>query len=382
MLNNQYHKWIELSKDNLIHNILFLKSHLKEGVRFCSVVKSNAYGHGLIETAGIIAEYSDLFAVHEIREAKELIESGLDMIPILLLGPVLPGDMEYALLNRLHLTVYDRNTITALDNTAKRMNTKAVIHLKIDTGTSRQGIMPEDLENFLDLIKKSHNIELSGLSMHFANIEDTLDHSFAYRQLYIFESAVNRVKFRGFTPDYIHSACTAAALLFDSTQFTMVRSGIGLYGLWPSRETLISYRERHDGDDSLKPVLSLKTKIVQIKDIGENSPVGYGCSYITTRRTRIGVLPVGYADGYLRAFGNRASVIVNNRFAKVIGRVCMNLCMIDITDIPDIRPYDTVTLIGFEEGKSISVESLAGFANSINYEIVTLLNSSLPRIVV
>lgn len=382
MLKMNEHKWIEISMDNLLYNILFLKSHLNRDVLFCSVIKANAYGHGIINVARTIIDHSDFFAVHEISEAKMLIRAGLNRIPILLLGPVVRKDMPLAIRNDLHFTVYGEDTIMQLNIAAKNINKQANIHLKIDTGTSRQGILPNELDAFLSTIQKSENINFCGLSMHFANIEDTLDHTFAFKQLELFRSIKARVKEFGFSVKYIHSACTAAALLFPETHFSMVRSGIGLYGLWPSRETFISHRERGSCAGQLKPVLSLKTRIVQIKEIAENSPVGYGCSFITTRKTKIGVLPVGYADGYLRAFGNRASVIVRGKFAKVIGRVCMNLCMIDITDIENIQVNDPVILIGSDNDKNISAENLAVIAGTINYEIVALLNSSLKRYLV
>lgn len=377
-----YHKWIELSKDNLLHNISFLKNRIGKNVKFCSVVKSNAYGHGILEVARILRDFTDFLGVHEIGEAKILIDNGIDENPVLILGPVHPDDLDWAVRHDLHLTVYEKSAVDMLDSAAERAGRKAKMHLKMDTGTSRQGILPRELGSYARLIKNSPNIELTGLSMHFANIEDTLNHQYAYGQLSRFKSAIRELSKAGLSPDYIHSACTAAALLFPDTHFSMVRSGIGLYGLWPSRETYLSYQERYGADDRLKPVLSFKTSIVQVKDIPENTPVGYGCSFITSRKTRIGVLPVGYADGYLRAFGNRASVIVRKRYAKVIGRICMNLCMIDITDIPDAKLYDTVTLIGSDGDRAVSADDLARLANTINYEIVTLLNSSLKRIIV
>lgn len=380
--NIKEHKWIEISKDNLRHNISFLKKRLKPGSLFCSVIKANAYGHGLLDISREILDVSDIFAVHEIKEAGRLIENGLNKIPILLLGPILPIDMKYAVENDIHLTVYEENSIRALNKTSYDLSRKGKIHLKIDTGTIRQGILPEETCNYLKLIRSCENLELCGISMHFANIEDTFDHSFAFRQLQIFNDTIKKIREKGFNPKYIHSACTAAAILFPDTHFNMVRAGIGIYGLWPSRETVISYRERYGNDDDLRPVLSLKARIVQIKEVKENSPIGYGCSFVTSRRTRIGVLPIGYSDGYQRNFGNRASVLINGKYARVVGRVCMNLCMIDITDVPDAELYDTVTLIGSQGNKNISAESLANIVGSINYEIVTILNPSLKRMIV
>jgi alanine racemase len=185
----------------------------------------------------------------------------------------------------------------------------------------------------------------------------------------------------GGRPPIVHTACTAAAILFPKTHFTMLRTGIGLYGLWPSRETRISVRERGGPVPDLRPVLSWKTRLVQVKELPEASYVGYGCSYRTTRRTRVGVLPVGYADGYDRALGNRAHVLVRGRRAPVIGRICMNLCMVDVTDVPESRLDDEVVLLGADGDERISAETLAEWAGTINYEVVSRISPLLPRIV-
>jgi alanine racemase len=186
----------------------------------------------------------------------------------------------------------------------------------------------------------------------------------------------------GGRPPYIHTACTAAALLFAPTHFTMLRTGIGLYGLWPSRETFISCREKGGSVPDFRPVLSWKTRLVQKKLIPEGTFVGYGCSYRTTRPTVLGVLPVGYADGYDRALGNRAHVLIRGRRAPVIGRICMNLTMIDLTDVPGAGLEEEVVLLGRSGDERISAETMAEWAGTINYEIVTRISSLAPRRVV
>jgi len=230
-------------------------------------------------------------------------------------------------------------------------------------------------------VKGSGNLVLEGLSTHFANIEDTLNHEFARLQIERFNAAVRCAEGIAGRIPLVHTACTAAALLFPSTHFTMLRTGIGLYGLWPSRETLLSVREKGVPVD-FHPVLTWKTKVVQIKWLPEGSYVGYGCSYRTTRRTLLGVLPVGYADGYDRALGNRAHVLVRGRRAPVIGRICMNLCMIDLTDVPGVRLEDEVVLLGSGEDERITAEVMGEWAGTINYEIVTRISPLLPRKVV
>jgi alanine racemase len=251
--------------------------------------------------------------------------------------------------------------------------------VKVDTGTARQGVLPEELEDFLKLVKTSRNLSLEGISTHYANIEDTLNHDYAKLQISRFTAALEVVDKTVGRPPFVHTACTAAALLLSSTHFSMLRSGIGLYGLWPSRETLLAAREKGSAVTDFHPVLTWKTRIVQIKTIDEGSYVGYGCSYKTMRKTVLGVLPVGYADGYDRALGNRAHVLVRGRRAPVIGRICMNLCMVDLTDVPGTKLEDEVVLLGKSGEERITAETMAEWAGTINYEIVTRISPFLPR---
>jgi len=239
--------------------------------------------------------------------------------------------------------------------------------------------MPDELEDFLRLVKRSRNLALEGISTHYANIEDTLNHEYAELQISRFASALGVVERTVGRPPFVHTACSAAALLFSSTHFTMLRSGIALYGLWPSRETLLAAREKGQSVPDFHAVLSWKTRIAQIKTIPEGSYVGYGCSYKTMRTTTLGVLPVGYADGYDRALGNRAHVLVHGRRAPVLGRICMNLCMADLTDVPGAKLEDEVVLLGNSGKERISAETMAEWAGTINYEVVTRISPFLPR---
>lgn len=223
---------------------------------------------------------------------------------------------------------------------------------------------------------------LEGVSTHFANIEDTLNHEYAERQLTLFSEVLEKIRGLGIDPPVVHTACSAASILFPKTHFTMLRTGIGLYGLWPSKETYLSAQMGSLRIPELKPVLTWKAKIVQIKTLPAGNFVGYGCTYKTTRRTKLAVLPVGYADGYDRAFGNRAHVLVHRKRAPVIGRVCMNHCMIDVTDIPKTALEDEVVLLGKSEDESITAEKLAEWAGTINYEVVSRISPLLERRVV
>ena len=371
--------WVELDGKAPEHNLRQLRAGSAPGVLACAVVKSNAYGHGVVQIAPLLPS-AEWFGVNSLEEGLELRSAGITR-PVILLGHVPLADLETAVEADLSLTVYNTETIEKLSSRKSGART-ARVHLKVDTGTARQGVLPDDLEAFLHKLKAARGITLEGVSTHYANIEDTLNHEYAEMQIGRFKEALAAVDRLIGRPPFVHTACTAAALLFESTHFTMLRSGIGLYGLWPSRETIVSAREKGGAVPEFRPVLSWKTRIVQVKPLPEGSYVGYGCSYRTMRPTILGVLPVGYADGYDRALGNRAHVLVRGRRAPVIGRICMNLCMVDLTDVPGARLEDEVVLLGRSGEETISAETMAEWSGTINYEIVSRISPLLPRKVV
>ncbi|HTP59761.1 MAG TPA: alanine racemase, partial [Spirochaetia bacterium] len=288
--------WVEIDGKALEHNLKEMRKGSAPGVTACAVVKSNAYGHGVSLVAPLLPS-AEWLAVNSLEEGLELRSLG-DTRRILILGHVPLAELAAAIEADLALTVYNRETMEMIDG-MRSLPHPARVHMKVDTGTSRQGVLPDNVSEFTRLVKGCRNAVLEGLSTHFANIEDTLNHDYARLQIERFHAALASAEQIAGKIPVVHTACTAAALLFSSTHFTMLRTGIGLYGLWPSRETLISVREKGAPID-FRPVLSWKTKIVQIKWLPEGTFVGYGCSYRTTRKTLLGVLPVGYADGYDR----------------------------------------------------------------------------------
>ena len=371
--------WVELDGKAPEHNLRQLRAGSGKGVLACAVVKANAYGHGVAQIASLLPS-AEWFGVNSLEEGLQLRSFGITR-PVILLGHVPLADLDTAIDADLSLTVYNRETIQKLSS-RKTVARSAKVHVKVDTGTARQGVLPEDLEDFLRLVKDARGVTLEGLSTHYANIEDTLNHQYAEMQIKRFHAALAAVDRIAGRPPFIHTACTAAALLFASTHFTMLRSGIGLYGLWPSRETMVSVREKVVAAPDFRPVLSWKTRIVQMKTLPEGSYVGYGCSYRTMRRTVLGVLPVGYSDGYDRSLGNGAHVLVRERRAPIIGRICMNLCMADLTDIPGARLEDEVVLLGNSGEEQISAEMMAEWSGTINYEVVSRISPLLPRRIV
>lgn len=373
--------WVEISEKNLLHNISVIRNLIGGERKLMAVVKSNAYGHGMIDVSKILLKGSaDWFGVNSVEEGIKLRDKGINK-PILILGYVPLMDLEDAVKNNLRLTVYNMETVKKLDGIGKKRQKKIHIHIKIETGTNRQGVHGRELSSLLNFIYRSSFLKLEGISTHFANIEDTTDHSYAQFQLNEFKKIVGEF-FRKENNLIKHTACTAAILLFPETYFEMVRVGIGMYGLWPSKQTKVSFSMKGKIIPELKPVLSWKTRIAQIKDVPDGSYIGYGCTYRTTRKTKIAVLPVGYYDGYARAFSNVSYVLVKGRRAPVRGRVCMNIIMVDVTDIEDVKLEDEVILLGNQGEEEITADYLADLAGTINYEIVTQINPFLERKVV
>ncbi len=380
----QITSWLEISEKAYAHNLTFFKNRLKTGTEFSAVVKSNAYGHGLAQIASLAIKYgADSFCVHSLDEALELRKLGITR-DVLIMGPVLLSRLEEVIEQDIRLVLYNLESLQELDKLTRKSGKQVRIHLKLETGTYRQGIDRDDLPSFLIKIKESSLIILEGVYTHFANIEDTTSHEYAFRQLDLFRQMSDMIKSEGFFAIKFHTACSAAILLFPETYFDMVRLGIGQYGLWPSRETFVSYKIKfsRNGEDVLQPVLNWKTRIGQLKNVKSNQNIGYGGTFQTTRPSRLAVLPIGYADGYGRGLSNQGYVLIHGKRSPIRGRVCMNLVMVDTTDIPAVKLEDEVVLMGTDAGSSITADYLSSLCGTINYEFITRINSAIPRIIV
>lgn len=376
--------WIELSREAYKNNILFTKKRLKPNVELKLVVKANAYGHGveqIVKMAMDLGEKS--FAVHSIDEAIE-VKQYSSSINILIMGPVLKNRLPEIIENGFQTAVFNYGTLKVLNELTKEMQKPVKIHLKIETGTNRLGILKKDLLQFFSTISSNPYLVLDGIYTHFANIEDTTDHSFAYKQLEFFNNICQQTLKAGFNLFKSHSACSAAILLFPETHLDLVRLGISQYGLWSSKETFLSYKIQHanNGEDVLQPVLSWKTRIGQLKKITHGDCIGYGCTYKVTRDSLIAVLPVGYSEGVDRKLSNNGYFLINGSRAPIRGRICMNLTMVDVTDIPDLQEEDEVVLIGRSGDDIIAIEDWAGWIGTINYEMAIKINPGIPRVIV
>ena len=367
--------WIEIDEDALTHNVQTFR-RLAGDERLLVVVKSNAYGHGMRRVSEIALEAgADWLGVFDVAEALALRDAGI-RAPLLVFGPASPEAMEAAARRQIRLSLASPEAVRAALDTG---TDGLIVHVKLETGTNRQGLGPSEI-HLLKALNEAPHVSIEGAYTHFADIEDTTDHSFAEAQLGRFSELVGQLNRLGIAPPVLHTACTAAALLFPDTYFNLLRVGIGTYGLWPSRETFISARQLGREIVELRPVMSWKTRIAQVKSLNAGEYVGYGRSFRSTRSTRLAVLPVGYANGYDRGLSNNGHVLVGGRRAPVCGRVSMNMVMADVSDIPEARPGSEVVLLGRQGEERISAETMAAWLGTINYEVVTRAEPCGPRL--
>lgn len=369
--------WVEISREALANNVKQFRGLVGPDVLLCTCVKGNAYGHGLVEAGKIFIESGvDWLCVYSLYEAVKLRENGITA-PIYILGYVALADLEEVVKLDLRLVVFDVETIERLGKNGGPVK----VHIKVETGNNRQGVLMEDLVSFAQTIAQFPNIEIEGISTHFANIEDTTDHTYADSQLAKFEEAGRILTESGFKIPLKHCANSAATILFKKTHFEMVRVGISGYGMWPSNETYVSFLKEKGGEFELKPALTWKVKIGQIKTIGAGEYIGYGCTYRASHETKLAILPVGYYDGYDRGISN-GYVLIHGKRAPIRGRVCMNIIMVEVTDIPEAKLEDEVVLIGKSGDEEITAEQFAVWASTISWEVVTRINERTARVVV
>lgn len=376
------HTWIALCREAIAHNVRLFRQHVGPDVRLLVPVKANAYGHSIREMAPALVEAGvDWLGVHSLPEAIEVQDTGIQA-PVLIVGYVPFAGLKEVVTRGFHLTVSTWETAEAMARAAAELGMIGRVHIKIETGTNRQGVRQRELQILARFVVDSPHLSLEGCSTHFANIEDTTDHTYALGQLANFQTEIDALAAHDIAPKLCHTACSAAAMLFKETHFDMVRTGIAMYGLWPSRETFVSLHQDNRDAFPLRPILSWKTMIAQIKDVPAGEYVGYGCSFRTTRDIRLAILPIGYYDGYDRGLSNIGYVLVHGKRAPIRGRICMNLTMVDVTDIPGVQQQDEVVLIGEQGDETISVDLLASLIGTINYEVVARLPHHIPRTLV
>jgi alanine racemase len=373
--------WVEINARALSSNIASLQALLDSEARLCAVVKANGYGHGLREVASIARDAGiDAFAVDHIDDALEL-RKRFPSIFVLVLGYTMFDRFKEAIRHDIHLTLYDKEGFEHAQTIGTELARPLSAHVKIETGTTRQGVLEEDVPDMLRLLKRSAMVTAAGISTHFADIEDSRNPEFATSQFQRFQKVIQTFQAEGIDPPWKHCACSAAIILYPQTHLTLVRAGISMYGLWSSE--LVQDTVRSQGFSChLQPVLSWKTRIAQVKSISMGTPIGYGLSETMKRSGRIAVLPVGYWDGYDRGLSSIGEVLIKGIRCKVLGRVCMNMIMVDVSGVPKPEKEDEVVLLGVDGRHKISAEEIAKKTQTVSYEIVTRINPLLARIIV
>ncbi|MCP4569828.1 MAG: alanine racemase [FCB group bacterium] len=373
---------IEIDRSAILSNIANLARLTGPRVKIAPAVKANGYGHGLPEMVSILKSAKvQYLSLHSTAEAEIARASGWSG-KIILVGGIAPEDIDAVIRLDLEPTVFEVKTLEKLGRLCRKSKATAKVHLKLETGTHRQGLTENELDRAAKLLARYPEIIVAGVSSHFANIEDTTDHSYARSQLQHFKKLVAHLRQLGVKPRLRHTACSAAVLLFPDTYFDLVRPGISVYGYWPSRETYVSYKLKGGKNKILKTALAFYSRITQIKTVPADSFIGYGCTYRTSGKSKIAVLPVGYSDGLDRRLSNLGYVLINGRRAPIRGRICMNLTMVDVTDIRGVRPGDTAVIIGREGNEEITADTHADWCQTINYEILSRLSPTIPRYIV
>jgi alanine racemase len=366
--------WAEIDLDTLAHNFRVIREHVGDKVEVLAAVKADAYGHGAVECAmRLESEGVDWFGVALPEEGIELRTAGITK-SILCLGGFWRGQERACLQHRLTPVVYRLDLAESINSAARDAGLVIDIHVKIDTGMGRLGVRSEAVSEFAAALKKLEHIRTDGLMTHLAAADDHARDDFTNKQLESFEQAVQIFRERGFSPTYVHAANSAASFAHPEARGNLVRPGGTLYGF--VRDVLPDQTET----PPLRPVMSLRSRIMLLKEVGAGERLGYGCTFETRRASLIATIPIGYDDGYQRALSNRGRVIVRGRFAPVVGRVSMDLTLIDVTDVPDVQPDEEVTLLGQDGDLSITAEEIAESIGTLSYEITCGISPRVPRI--
>lgn len=373
--------WVEIDAGAYKANLDALRSLLNKDVAFCAVVKANAYGHDTATIVKLAKENGvELFGVDSIDEAIDVRRADADG-SIFIVGYTVPERMKDVLTYRCVQTVYTEDMVRGLAQAAREARGTAQVNLKVETGTQRQGVSFRDLKHVLAAIEKEGEaLELVGISSHFSSSELVDKPEITFEQCERFKEAVRETKQFGFTPKYEHISCSASTLVHSSTHENMVRVGLAQYGLWPAEEVKRSGEVGSHGL-TLKPILSWRTRIAQVKDVSAGTPIGYDQAFVSDRPMRIAILPVGYHDGYLRNLKKKAHVLIKGQRCPVIGNICMNMCIVDVSAVGGVAQDDIATLVGIDGMNRITIEDLAGWLETIVYEVPTLIKPHLPRVV-
>jgi alanine racemase len=367
--------WAEIDLNNLAANFKKVRERVSPAARVMAIVKANAYGHGAVECARRLAkEGADWFGVALPEEGSELRESGISQ-PVLCLGGYWPGQAALCVQQRLTTVVYRVEMIEALDRAAANAGVVADVHVKVDTGMGRLGVRFDQLSEFVAALEPFRNVRIDGLMSHLAAADDAACQPLTRDQIQRFDDAVGLFRDHEYRPTHLHLANSAGVFGHRESWGNMVRPGGVLYGLW--RDVLpvsISNAE-------LLPVMSLHSRISLLKWVPPGETIGYGCTFEASRKSLIATLPIGYHDGYMRGLSNRAHVIVRGLYAPVVGRVSMDLTLVDVTNVPGVEIDDQVVLLGSQNPElKVTAEDLARISGTLSYEVTCGISERVPRV--
>lgn len=357
-MENYYRTYMDIDLDAIRKNILNTKKHKSKNEKACAVIKADGYGHGAVQIAKNVIDIVDFFAVACIDEAMELRRNGIQT-SILILGYTHPSYFETAVQNDIRLTIYDEKAAAKLAKAAREKKKAAKIHIKLNTGMNRIGFRPDiDSLKIIQKIYKMKGIEIEGIFTHLHSADEK-DQASAIEQIETFRSFADDLKAKGVDIPIRHCANSAAAITLPQADFDMFRLGISLYGLYPSANVT---------QQKLYPAMSLYSHVTMVKTIKKDETVGYGATFTAAKATRVATVSVGYADGYLRNLSNKGYVLIRGKRANIIGNVCMDQIMVDVSKIPETKVDDKVVLIGKSGNKVITMEEIAQLGGTINYE--------------
>lgn len=371
---------IEIEKDKLLYNLLTFRKLAGKKTILAPCLKGNAYGHGLIPVAKLFAEsYADWLCVNSIQEAALLRKAGIT-IPILVAGYVQSGDLEKVFIHDVRIFLYNIDIARSLSRLSKKHKKQAIVHIKVDTGMSRQGIQMNEIETFISRLGSLPGLRLEGIATHFATAFNGKSDPFFCTQLNNFEKLKQHLQIAFPALRLLFHASNSAAVLVDKKSvYDLIRPGISLFGFHSSSLIEKICEDRKIG---LKPTIKLKTKVAQIKTVPKGSCVSYGCTYITKKQTRLAIIPIGYADGMEKQFSNNGDVLISGKRAPIRGRICMTMLVADITHLQNVKREDEVVVIGKQKDEEITLQELSDKSGSSKGELLTGLKESIKRVYV
>jgi len=371
----------EIHLEALRHNVRAIRSLLQPEVKLMAVVKADAYGHGALPcTRAVLAAGADCLGVGIVAEGVELRENGVQA-PIQVLTGHFPNEIDDLIQHELTATVWNSSMAKALADRAAQCDKQVGVHVKVDTGMGRLGGTSDNLPALMEFIHHSKNLRAEGVFTHFSTADEE-DSEFTTLQLERFQATLNKINQGEIPAPPAHCANSSALLRYPESHFSMVRPGLILYGALTSKnlEPALDQLLGSTAEKKLRPVMAWKTQILQINKISKGSPLSYGKKFITRRDSTIATLPVGYADGLNRALSGKMSVLIHGQRVSQVGTICMDLCMVDVTDLPQVRAGDEVVILGRQGSEAIAVEEMAGHARTIPYEILCCVGKRVPRI--